>query len=126
MVRGKKGSKLAKHRRLLFKKDRSGNLIWDPFEQKYLTEIVLGDHIDGCFRGTRNVPPGNAVKHPITKGLQTAELLVQMGLGIASLPASEAEMYWQSGNVRPGNRFVPDKPSKVKPPADPQQDAPKT
>jgi hypothetical protein len=65
--------------------------------------------IDGPWRGTKKVPADNAVKHPETGAPQVAEILVQMGVEFACIPPSEAEFYWQKGNVKAGIRFTPDK-----------------
>ena len=105
MVKAKKGSKWGKHRRTVlviehgkYVRDEKGN---------HKTTVQLGEPVNGCYRGTKKVPSANAVKHPETDAPQLSEVMVQIGQELASLPLSEAEFYWEKGELRPGNRFVP-------------------
>lgn len=124
MVRAKKGTKKGAKRKTV------NVSVYDPTAPHRFYPNVKGEWvlkavpIDGCFRGTKRVPKENAVKHPKTGLLQLSELLVQVGVNLASIPVSDAEFYWQKGEIKAGMRFAPDKPVKIKPLPDPQSDQP--
>lgn len=120
MVKAKKGSKRATASLVVFDAT-APNRTYTHISGEWVTKKLP---VIGALVGTKKVPKDNAMKHPLTGRPQTTELLVQVGRNIASLPISEAELYWQKGEIRSGMRFVPDK--EVKPPVDPQSVQPTT
>lgn len=120
MVKAKKGSKRKTANRSVYD-HTAPHRFYPSIKGEWVEKAVP---IDGCFRGTKKVPKENAVKHPKTGLPQLSEILVQIGVNIASLPASDAEFYWQKGEIRAGMRFVPDNGVAAKPLPDPQSDQP--
>lgn len=118
MVRAKKGSKRGV---FLLTENVYDLSVYNECNERFGKWVTVTKKItvDGCLRGTKVVPVSNAMKHPQTNLPQIAEVLVQLGTMIASLPPSEAEFYWQKGKLGAGRRFTPDKEPKVKPAPDP-------